>query len=247
MKKLLALLLALLMITSVTLISCQDKEPNNDGDNWDDGEYNDVSSSDDDSSGSGTGTGNNTNLGNGWNAAEGTVYVMHPTYLRYSASSSDKSSIVVNFGQAMTSISTNGTWTKVSYNEAEYYLYSYLVTANKGDVTFTDIAATATKIVNKDTTGSNPTQTNLRTTPCYDEDLANLGASALTQAMTSNGELHVTGINETKTWARVTFKGKDARGQDIDGTFYCRPSFLEYFQTQTGGNSGGNAGGANPV
>ncbi len=245
MKKLIALLLALLMLTSVALISCKKEEPNTDGDDWDDDGYNDVSGSDDSSTTTGDNN-NNTNLGNGWNAAEGTVYVMHPSYLRYSASASDKSSIIVNFGQALTSVSTNGTWTKVSYNEAEYYLYSYLVTSKKGDVTFTDITPTQTKIVNKDTTGSNPTQTNLRTTPCFDEDLLNLGASALTQAMTSNGELHVTGINETKTWARVTFKGKDKRGQDIDGTFYCRPSFLEYFQTQTGGN-GGNSGGIDPA
>ena len=143
---------------------------------------------------------------------------------------------------------TNGTWDKVSYNDSEYYVYSYLVTPNKGDVTFTDITENnVTSVINSDTTGTNPTRLNLRTTPCYDDDLDNLGASALTKAMTTaeGVEFKVIGINETKTWAKVYFKGKDARGMDIDGEFYCRPSYLEYFKTTDGGNSGN--GGVNPV
>ena len=253
MKKFLAIFLALVTVTTIALTACS-KDKKNDGDDYDDTDpfanqyLNNSSVNTGDSTDTGM-SGNNDNVFYGsWVTKNDTVYVCHPTYLRYSTSNGDKSSQSVDFGASLTRIATNGTWDKVSYNDSEYYVYSYLVTPNKGDVTFTDITENnVTSVINSDTTGTNPTQLNLRTTPCYDDDLDNLGASALTKAMTTaeGVEFKVIGINETKTWAKVYFKGKDARGMDIDGEFYCRPSYLEYFKTTDGGNSGN--GGVNPV
>jgi len=235
MKKFLAIFLALMMILSVSLVACSEKKkPVDDDENWE-GEdtYNPL----------GTGTADTTKdpddstpvvSGGTWTDKNDTVYICHPTYLRYSDSNGDKSSIEMKVGDALTRISTNEKWDKVTYNDQTYYVYSYLTTTQKGEVTFTPITpGVTTSIINKNPVGTEPTKTNLRTTPCYDEDLDNLGASALTKAMTSNGELVITGINETKTWVRVTFIGKDARNMDINGTFYCRPSYLEYYQEST--------------
>ncbi|MBE6546227.1 MAG: hypothetical protein E7668_02150 [Ruminococcaceae bacterium] len=253
MKKFLAIFLALVTVTAILLTACNKKKENND-DEFDDTDPFANQYLNNSNIGTGTSTdtsyvpGNNDNVIFGtWVTKNDTVYVCHPTYLRYSTSNGDKSSQSVEFGASLTRIATNGTWDKVSYNDAEYYVYSYLVTPNKGDVTFTAITEdNVTSVINNDTTGSNPTQLNLRTTPCYDDDLDNLGASALTKTMTTaeGVEFKVIGINETKTWAKVYFKGKDARGLDIDGEFYCRPSYLEYFKTTDSGNG---TGGVNPV
>lgn len=254
MKKFLAIFLALLTASAVALTACnkKDKENDDENENWDnDYTYNyNVGTS----ANTGTGTGlNNDSLGDNnfitgtWVNTNDTVYIQHPTYLRYSTSKNDTSSTQVNFGDSLTRISTNNVWDKVLYNDAEYYVFSYLTTEKKGDVTFTDVTDDGSKkgVINKDTSGTNPTQVNLRTTPCFDEDLDNLGASALTKAMTTADGVtfKVLAINETKTWAKVQFKGKDARNLDIDGVFYVRPSYLEFFQTE----GGGTAGGVNPV
>ena len=254
MKKFLAIFLALVTVTTISLTACS-KDKGKTDDDFDDTDpfanqyLNNPSVNTGDSTDTSYASGNNDNLHFGaWVTKNDTVYVCHDTYLRYSTSNGDKSSQVVNFGASLTRIATNGTWDKVSYNDAEYYVYSYLVTPNKGDVTFNKIESdNVTSVINNDTTGRNPTQMNLRTSPCFDEDLDNLGASALTKAMTTaeGVEFKVIGINETKTWAKVYFKGKDARNMDIDGEFYCRPSYLEYFKTSDGGN-GGNSG-VNPV
>ena len=256
MKKL-AILLALIMMASAVLVACKDnkKTPVDDGDDDDGDEYEYVSDSDtdegsDESADSDIDEDNNDNTLNGWTEKNDTVYVLHDTYLRYTTSKNDTSSIVVKFGAAVTRISTNGTWDKVSYNDKTYYVYSYLTTDKKGEITFETISENnTTSVINTDTTGEKPTATNLRTSPCFDENLNNLGASALTKALTTAEGVvfKVTGINGTKTWARVEFKGKDARGMDIDGTFYCRPSFLEYFKTPADSNTSGGNGSINPV
>ena len=257
MKKI-AFLLALLMMASVALFACKDnkKTPvDDDGDDGDRDQYENVSDSDSEGeSDSDTDDNNdddeNDNVVGGWTDKNDTVYVLHDTYLRYTTSKNDTSSNVVKFGSSLTRISTNGTWDKVSYNDETYYVYSYLTTDSKGEVTFTDITENnTTSIINTDTTGEAPTATNLRTSPCFDESLNNLGASALTKALTTAEGVvfKVTGINGTKTWARVQFTGKDARGLDINGTFYCRPSYLEYFKTPADSNTSGGNGTINPV
>ena len=254
MKKFLAIFLALITASSVALVACSKKdetENEDENENWDN-DYNYYYTNTSANTSVGTGLSDN-NLNNDtfitgtWVNTNDTVYVLHPTYLRYSSSKNDTSSIQVNLGDNLTRISTNNIWDKVLYNDAEYYVYSYLTTNNKGDVTFTDITENnVTSVINNDTTGTKATAVNLRTTPCYDEDLNNLGASALTKALTTaEGVIFkVVGINETKTWAKVEFKGKDAENHDIDGTFYVRPSYLEYFQNSTGGST---PGGVNPV
>ena len=248
MKKTLLAILALIAVTTITLTACGKDDPKDDenDDLWED-YYNDQSQSTTDSS-SGTGdvtegTGTESqpviDLG-GWVNKNDTVYILHPTYLRNSATGSATTNITLSMGASVTRTATNGTWDKVTYNEKTYYVWSYLTTDNRGEVTFKDIEPTATSIINTDTTGTKPSQTNLRTTPCYDEDLENLGASALTKAMTTaeGVTFQVTGINESGTWARVYFKGTDARGQAIEGTFYVRPNYLEYFQTQNPDDTG---------
>ena len=247
MKKILAIFLALMMIMSVSLAACSKDEPNSNIDDDDDNGYVDKStdSSDTsfDSSKNPTDTNNSSNSKPSslvWTDNNDTVYVRHSTYLRNSASSNDKSGIVVELGDSLTrKACSNGVWDKVDYDGNTYYIYNYLLTVSKAEVTFNNITPVATSVINTGTTDQ-PTTLNLRTTPCYDESLDNLAVSGLTKADTSNGELKVTGLNQSETWARVEYTDKNGK----TGTYYCRPNYLEYFQVP---EDTSNSGGVTPV
>ena len=128
MKKFLAIFLALVTVTTISLTACS-KDKGKTDDDFDDTDpfanqyLNNPSVNTGDSTDTSNASGNNDNLHFGaWVTKNDTVYVCHDTYLRYSTSNGDKSSQVVNFGASLNRIATNGTWDKVSYNDAEYYV-----------------------------------------------------------------------------------------------------------------------------
>ena len=63
--------------------------------------------------------------------------------------------------------------------------------------------------------------------------------------MTSNGELKILAINQSKTWVLVEYNGKDAQGKAVSGKFYCRPAYLDEFQKPADTTPSG--GGIKPV
>ena len=256
MKKFLAIFLVLVMILSVALVACNKKDKDNnddDDDGWSNGgtTSSDVTTpSTDETLPSGSGEKNPSSSGSiVWTDKNDTIYVAHDTYLRTEPLDSAKSGILVKLGDALSrKAASNGVWDKVDYDGNTYYIYNYVTVSNKSLVTFDKYdEPIETSIINTDTTGKAPTQTNLRYSPVYDEtgNLNNLGVSGVTKAMTSNGELKILAINQSKTWVLVEYNGKDAQGKTVSGEFYCRPAYLEKLQTPADTTPAG--GGIKPV
>ncbi len=121
MKKTLAILLALLMTSSIALVSCEgnNRTPSNGG--WDDeNDYVDdtddstADTSDDTTDGTDSGNNNNTDV-TGWIEKNDMVYAGYNMNVYESQSTtSDKVYEGIKAGDAISRISTNGAWDKVS-------------------------------------------------------------------------------------------------------------------------------------
>lgn len=158
MKKTLAILLALLAATSITLASCKE-DKGSDLDDWtdDDNDYVDTGDETDDTDESDSKTNNDNsdngnennpsnNDNNGWSDASGNLYLGVNVTLRSqpSDSSSYKTDKNLYFGTALTRVRTNGRWeeVKVSGDDTLYYVKSIYTTTNSGNFTFTEATDT---------------------------------------------------------------------------------------------------------
>ena len=232
MKKLLAFLLVLVMILSVSLVACNKKGDNTDdgeGDDWDD--VGGTTTSDTVADGQGNGDTNIPTTLTFTDCADFTAYIAYPVVLRSSAADTAKTGITLNFGDSVlvTQKSTNNQWYMVSYGESTYYLYAYVTVTSLAEVTFDDVTPELTTVIDDK-------QTNLRNYPCYggdyDSALLDLGIVAISgvnNATSQTGKLTVTGINQTKTWIRVQYTSM-VNGVEKVGTYYCRPAYLAKYQ-----------------
>lgn len=154
MKKTLAILLALLAATSITLASCKDDGRSTLDDDWNDEDNDYVETDDetddnddgDDTSGSqGNGENNNDNNNDNtntnptdWETKDDTVYAGVKIKLRAEASTTSETIATIPFGSALSRSETNGRWDKVTYNGKTGYVSHTYVSLNSSDFSFND-------------------------------------------------------------------------------------------------------------
>ena len=157
MKKTLAILLALIMSTSVALVACSDSSSDDVGDDgfvvdWgdEDLDFDETDAPETDENGETVkapeNTNTNTNSGStatNMETVNDTVYVLYDANIREKASSKASSKVIgkAPFGVALTRSAMNSTWSKITYKTdsgatVEGYISNELVTTNKQTVTF---------------------------------------------------------------------------------------------------------------
>ncbi len=224
MKKTLAILLALLAAASISLAACDgnEKTPLGDDDpdvdilDNSDNEDSSTSDSSDSSDTSDTGSNNNSNnnneiTNNGYTEKNDTVYSGVKIYLRKSANDNDKSSKHVEFGDQLTRISTNGTWSKVkiSGDDTTYYLRNKYLSTDGSNFTFTSVEETL-KLTIADPT---PNAISFFTSPhkiggLGDPDyFQNVVCAAGIKKNNIVGEYTMTLVGYNNNWAKIEFKG----------------------------------------
>ena len=222
MKKLLCLLLALLMIVSVALVACGDK---NDDD--------EINYNDDDLAFNPTQTTEVVTEATTTKAAETTapapvstnftevnekVYVQNcvQANLRSTPSAASNSNIkaAVEFGSSYTRVKYNELWSGIEVDGEIFYINTYFLTTKPDEVVFTEMTKTL-YVTNIDPNNGELGNLKLRTFTSTNLDLDfyssqddNVGAIAKHGA-----KLDVTGISSDGHWYRVNFTSTDNNGK----------------------------------
>lgn len=189
MKKLLAILLALMMIVSLTLVSCTDSSSDTDDENDDfvadfqgdvvggdttPPETNENGETVKPSNGNNSNNNNNNTNTTTMEKVNDTVYVLYTAKIREEASTKTSVDVLgtAPFGAQLARTEKNSKWSKVSYNKDGTVITGYiandLITTNVNSVTFVekkneDGTPVVTKI--KDTLGSNAQNAIVRKMP----------------------------------------------------------------------------------
>ena len=230
MKKLIALLLAILMIASISLVACNNKKGttgnNGGGDDVADSEDNGLVIPDAPISSETTGEGSDTTGTNGANnntntGFENVVSFSVYTYVRTSVRSSAmmKASVVttVDASAQLTVLAKNGSWYKVKYGTEEGYVPQDFVTTNRDDTVFTDFEEADRKVIKIKANTEDPTQpfkVNIRQYPIVSDFLTQT-VKEMDSTKTANGELVQLGVNASGTWYKVAYD---------NGVYYLRVS-----------------------
>ena len=221
MKKTLAILLALLMVGSIVLVSCDGgRTPIGDGFDDEDNDYigddeSDESGSESDStteSDSQNANNNNNNNDNntnyGWTATNDTVYAGVDLNLRDNPNGSKLATIP--FGTSLARSETNGEWDKVTYNGQTGYVKHLYVATSGASFTFTASEGTPSISINPENTNN----VIFYQSPFYIGDSNKesenwLCASGLKPAHFVEGyTLKKLGVSNNGDWVKVEFKGK---------------------------------------
>ena len=234
MKKTLALLLALIMMLSVSLVACDNgNDVGNNGDDFEDDDgfvgITTTPSTDETDAETGKNTG-------AWEDVNVTVYVLANNLNIRSTSDADDSVILgkASIGNSFVATATDDDWYKITYEGAEAYVNAAYVTTNQAEAEFVDCTPEAIKIKN---TVVDPNATTdldkyakvmLRTDPVVDDKTAT--NNVLIYSDTANGELVKVAANKAGTWYKVTYK---------NSTYYIASGAFKYFEGYTGGSSGG--------
>lgn len=178
MKKLLALLLALLMILPVALVSCNNKKEKEDSSEDLGFEFEDPSDTkptDENSTGDATDKdGNKVTEASDFTATSGKAYILHPVKVRETAKLSSKTFVgVAKWASEVERVETNGTWTKIKFEDAdtkskkEGYVLDEILTTDKKQVTLVTLETPAAATINGLGTKEDgtPYTLNVRTTP----------------------------------------------------------------------------------
>ena len=223
MKKTLALLLALMMILTVSLTACSNgNNSNNAGDDFeeeDDGFVMNNGTQTEDTNDTDADTNNDTNNDGEWEAVNKTVYTMWRINLRAEADRESDSIITVDAKTALTVIAQTKVretseittvWYKVSYNGQELCANSDYLTTNIDDTNFSTIElADQFDITVKADSQGNTQTVNLRTMPTYDKLLPAPNMISVSNVDTQTKPMTVVGKNDTGTWYMVKYDGKD--------------------------------------
>lgn len=234
MKKTLALLLALIMMLSVSLVACDNgnNAGNNDDDFDDDDGFVGIQTPTTDDTDAETGK-NNTGA---WEEVNVTIFVLANNLNIRSAADSDDSVILgkASIGNSFVATAADKDWYKITYEGAEAYVNAAYVTTNQAEAEFVDCTPEAIKIKN---TVVDPNATTdidkyakvmLRTDPVVNDKTATNNVLIYTD--TANGELVKVAANKAGTWYKVTYK---------NNTYYIASGAFKYFEGYTGGSSGG--------
>ena len=244
MKKTLAILLALLMTSSIALVSCENNSRTPNSGDWDD-ENDYVDESDDGTSDTSNESGDSTDSGDegnnsnptGWIETNDTVYVGVNVTLRTEPSNADsvKSDKKVTFGTAINRLETNYTWDKVSVDGSTYYIKSIYIEKNGNNFKFTDVENGPVTIE------INPANTNkvvFYRSPFFIDD-PNDSLAYLNNAYTASGilpgnlaqgyTLKKLAVSANGSWVKVEFTGKLTFGtteykdyETTPGVFYIQ-------------------------
>lgn len=255
MKKLLALLLALLMMLSVALVSCGDDEPedttidNEDlfGDiTTDDTDDTDENGEDEEGGENGEDEENN-GLAAGYTATNDTVYVLFPAALREDDKISATKIADLKFGTPLTRVATSKKWSKISYDGKEAYILNVLVDTDQRKVTFEAPEVAEGEVVKAKVVVSGATL-NLRSYPFILDDYTSIEKEAFSAVSEigkiSNGEeITILEISADGIWAKVECKAyaKGDKGEydkeKTTMTGYCSLSYTDYYKGTN--NNGG--------
>ena len=218
MKKTLALLLALIMMLSMTMVSCNKEEPDETDD--DDFGFNFEDPTGDATGDSTDESGENNNNNSDFVAASGTSYILHPVKVRKDAKKSSSTIGVAAWGSAVQLVERSTLWTKIKFTDKdsgatlEGYVRNELLTANKKQVTLVEleapVAAKISGLGNKE--DGTPYTLNVRTTPwnCSQSEeypnvnvLANIGNEKY--QVKDGDEVEKLGATEDGEWVYIRF------------------------------------------
>ena len=148
---------------------------------------------------------------NVWRDREDLVYARAKVNVRTQPTLESKVVGVLEFGQAITRIATNGSWNKIIYNDRELYVSATFTTPDLNEVEFETCES---KLVYA------TENINLFLVPCVDE------MTIATHNITVNTELIKVAENKNGTWIKV-------KHGDLE--YYCRPSSVsdEVIKQQT--------------
>ena len=221
MKKLLCLLLALLMIVSVALVACGDKNDDEINYNDDDLAFNPTQSTDvatdADTDATTTKAAETTApVSTNFTEVNEKVYVQNcvQANLRSTPSATSDSNIkcVVDFGSSYTRVKYNELWSGIEVDGEILYINTYFLTTKPDEVVFNDVTMTlyVTNIdPNDGTLGNLKLRTFTSTNPDLDfHPTDNVGAIAKHGA-----KLDVTGKSSDGHWYRVNFTSTDSNGK----------------------------------
>ncbi len=221
MKKTLAAILALLMITSVALVACQKKDDSPSSDDSGDDDIFVQDSNVDTSNNTGDNTDDNTDDNNDdsnidntvvskFEAVSKTVYAVTKINLRNEPSAA-ASAVAASVGvsTALTVVAQNNEWYQITYNGETMYVNRDYVSSRLEETQFSPISEddalkTLTLVTNED--GSSPTVF-LRTAPSFHEN--EKGPSIDNVKVTSDKPLQIIEKNAIGTWYKVEFEGKN--------------------------------------
>ena len=208
MKKLLAFLLVLVMILSVSLVACNKKGDNTDdgeGDDWDD--LGGTTTSDTVADGQGNG---DTNIpSTGWVDKVDTIYTgVNNLNLRLEPSiNAAKVTTISAAGTKLNRVATNGTWDKVEIGEGDAKQTAYVLNAFVSQVstnfTFTTLPAEDQSTLT--IVGDN--KINLRSTPFVPGGDNNYDNVVISEFNASYGTLTKVAVSASGNWYQVSYTG----------------------------------------
>lgn len=250
MKKTLALILALMMILSVALVACGDKEDPTEP--TDDFFNDDVDYTGDDETGDDTDDNNGTNnsgvvSGSSFVTKNDTVYACYNAVIRKDAKLTSAKVAEVTFSTALSRIEANNKWSKVKIGEIEGYIANDLITTSAAAVTFKPVESEE-PVTAKVTNLGASSNANLRKFPLALSnpkivDLEAFNSSCIIGQVAKNTEVTIIAVSEDGQWAKIKCmaKASDGNGEfateatELEG--YCAMSVLDY-KVSTDNNSG---------
>ncbi len=229
MKKLLAVFLALMMILSVSLMACSDKnekEPNDDEVEDDDfvpNKNKDTTGTTDANEDDKDSEGTKAPASNVWTNETGTIYVRADGVAIRAAARTNSTKVgTANRSDSFTYEAYTDDWYKIKVEGNVAYISAAYVTGNQNDVIFeapTKVAANSAIHVKSDATIF------LRKAPAVHEQTV---AGSIDSTKTANGELIVVSVSKSGSWAEVRFTGTDLEKNTYDGidALYCHTSYI---------------------
>lgn len=249
MKKLLAFLLVLVMILSVSLVACNKQQAASDNDDDDDwGNGNEVTDDENKE--------NNPNIDdtvdtppvtNEWITKNDKVYVGTDNVNLRRSASLDSNNVygTVNKGDELTRLRTNGTFDEISYpgESAPLYVRSELVTSDKRDLDYSNVLENPVEITFKG-------QFNLRFDPVVYDLSVNSHNRAFTynpkEASKVSGTFTKVAVSANGVWYKLSFTGTAYGETYTNQTLYVKviiggQSYTNYINdpsVTTGGQGG---------
>lgn len=255
MKRLIAILLALSALLTISLTACGKKDDDNQNNTPNDlvenpGNNNtntDNTTNDDNTTNGGEQNGDNQNgnttVPKEMEAKNDTVYVLFPANIRAEANASATAIGVANFGDSFKRTGSNGDWSRIEFDGTTAYIFEDVLTTNKSTVTFEKYAEEDYVTVYVDPNKVD-VSLNLRSHPWVPSD--NTNTAPIAAIVKPEGELIQVGVSEDGEWAIVRLgealvaedKYPALKGKDL----YCKVKFLT---TSLTGEEGGEEGGEN--
>ena len=261
MKKLLSLLLALLMITTIALVACNKTPANTDGSN--DLSFNQTEPDQDVEPGSDT-AGNNTNEPDNstpddytFADVNETVYLQKAPSVRLRTAPNNNSdsatSKVLYFGdgKSYTRTKYNEKWSELTIDGKAYYVKSYFLTTDKGDAVFTNFSGTIYSAnPNIDANGNhNSVILFFFTNDTKEIDLSyyNSESDYIAEYAKYGAKLEITGISHNEEWYRVNLLDENGKVIEKDVYVPAQSKFISTTDPALGGETETEATETRPV